>query len=176
MAKQIIRLTEGDIHNMIRSAVNRLLRESDEDNAWKDAYDKFNRGEIDSMDEYMRLARERFGGDEMARIKALNRHIEDKDARRAMRMSPEELAREKAWEKQYDIENGINHSSEDADLFDFEKERAEQLKKLTKKRMKQNARKPGSRRPADTPQEPTKFSGLSPEELEAKFKELGYGV
>lgn len=159
MAK-LIRLTESDVRNMIRATLNSVLRESNGD--WKAAYDKFNR-EGGDINDYLNLARDEFGGDEKARIKALNKHIKDNDARRELRMSPEELAKEKAWEKKYNREHNINVTDDDdSDLDDFEAEKQRQWLN--------RARKKAPKRPSVSQEEPTR----SPEEILAQMKELGF--
>ena len=52
MAK-VIRLTEGDLHRMIRESVNRILKEE-----WRASYDKWANGEYDDAEEGERLNRE----------------------------------------------------------------------------------------------------------------------
>lgn len=37
--KQIIRLTEGDLHNIVKESVNRVLKESYDDERYKKVYD-----------------------------------------------------------------------------------------------------------------------------------------
>ena len=159
MAK-IIRLTEGDIHNMIHEALQNVLKEANGD--WKAAYDKFN-SEGGDFNDYLNLARNEFGGDEKARIKALNKHIADKDAKRELRMNPEEIAREKTWERKYNREHGIGDDDSDLDFDDFEAEKEKQWKK----RAGHNAPKRASKINQDIPTR-------SPEEIERQMRELGY--
>jgi len=176
MAKQIIRLTESDLHKIIRESVKRIIKEEGETYGdWRDDYEKW-RNHIGNNDDgnellknYIGRAKSEFGGDESARISALNKHMAQKDSEREQRLSktdPDFLNWEKAWSRKYDAENGINNNV-DADTFDFEAEKA----KAAEQRGRRRTKKP---LPNTAKQTPSKFSGKSEEELEQLMKDMGF--
>ena len=54
MAKQIIKITESDLHNIIRKTVNRALMSE----GWKETYDKWSKGDYKDNDEGDKLNRQ----------------------------------------------------------------------------------------------------------------------
>ena len=71
MAKQIIRLTEGDLHRIIENAVNKIMISE----KWSDTYDKWADGNYKSREEGEKLNKQY--NDE------LKQEFPDKDARRS---------------------------------------------------------------------------------------------
>ncbi len=97
MAKQVIRLTEGDLHNIIKESVKRILKE-EQFGDWRDAYDAYmdylpsgndperhSKGE-DLRKAYMSQMDDAFGANKEARQKALNRHINYREMLRRERL------------------------------------------------------------------------------------------
>ena len=183
MARQIIKLTEQDLHNIIREAVNKAINEGFGD--WRDDYDAMQGyfgNDVDKQKElrgnYEKNVKDAFGDDEKARIKALNRHMDYRDSLRNDRLDKSRfkgpngenyLDWEAGWNTKYNAEHGIGDESiNDTDL-DTLIAQAAKRRERGRVRTKSNAEKLANS------QKPSKFDGLSADELEAKFKELGYG-
>lgn len=173
MAKQIIRLTEGDLHKIIKETVNKIINEEFGD--WRDDYEAWrnhtgdNEEGNDLLNKYLSRAKSEFGGDEKARIKALNKHMATNDSAREHRLAktdPDFLDWEKAWSRKYDAENGIN-ATDDSDAFDFEAEKEKAAAQRARKRSRLGSS--NNNKAVDS-----KFSGKSPEEIEMIMKNLGY--
>ena len=173
MARQIIRLTESDLHRIIKKSVNRILREGKYGD-WRDNYEEWMNYSGDDKEEGQRLNRawndalkSQYQGDEAGRLRALNNHFREKDSIRNQRQSPAERAREAEWERKYNIEHGIVGD----DNFDFDKA----VEKFEKQKMRSN-KKPNIINKEDDailPQS-SRFSGKSPEELEQMMKDMGF--
>lgn len=177
MKKQIVRLTESDLHRIIKESVKRIIREQ-EYGDWRDDYEKYKNfyGDPDEGEKlrkaYLNRTRSEFGGDEKARVKALNKHMSANDAEREKRLSstdPDFLAWEKAWSRKYDNEHGVN-ANDDNDFSDFETEKAKAAAQLDRKRIRVNRQKNND---ISTPVD-TKFSGKSPEEIEQMMRDMGF--
>lgn len=178
MARQIIKLTEEDLHKIIRESVNRILKEEGEFGDWRDDYEAWKNFAGDKeegnalLNKYLNRAKSEFGGDEKARIKALNKHMAANDAARDRRLAstdPKFLDWEKAWSRKYDAEHGIN-ATDDSDAFDFEAEKAKAAAQRERRRSKPSIKSIGK----ETPQTPSKFSGKSPEEIEQMMRDMGF--
>ena len=172
MARQIIRLTESDLHRIIKKSVNRILREAKYGD-WRDDYESWMNYSGDDKDEGNRLnkawndsLRNQYQGDEKGRLRALNDHFRERDSRRNLRMSPEERAREAEWERKYNIEHGIV----DDDNFDFDKA----VEKFEKQKIRANRKQNLNNQEDDTVPQSSKFSGKSPEELEQMMRDMGF--
>ena len=94
--KKVIRLTESDLHRIVKESVNKILKEEFGD--WRDAYDAYmdylpagndperhSKGE-DLRKAYMSQMDDAFGANKEARQKALNRHINYREMLRRERL------------------------------------------------------------------------------------------
>lgn len=162
MARQIIRLTESDLHRIIKKSVNRILRED-----WQDELTDFNRG---AGGESWHDSLKSQYPDRAERMKALNDYYRKRNTMRKERQSPEERAREAEWERKYNIEHGI--VDDDEEDFDFDKA----VEKFEKEKMRsRNKRNPISQDDEEvTVPQSLKFSGKSPEELEQMMRDMGF--
>ena len=182
MAKQIIRLTEGDLHKIIKESVKKIIREGNYGD-WRDDFDAYNSflGDPSKGDElgrkYYDKLKQQYNGDKVAMRKAMNDHFKEKDAAREKRLSktdPEYLDWENAFDKKYDLENGINvDDNESIDNFDFDAEKARQAAKRERKMASASSPRNRAKEISNT-STPSKFSGMSPEELEKMGANMGY--
>ncbi len=131
MKKQIIRLTESDLHNIIKESVNKILNESGRFNDWRDAYDAYmNHSGLDDdsrregerlRKEFTRQANLAYGGDpnkstfngDKRFFKDLDKHSKFRDSQRNYELSKTKSGRdyldwEDKWEREYNRNNGIS--------------------------------------------------------------------
>lgn len=182
MAKQIIRLTEGDLHKIIENTVKKIISEGNYGD-WRDDYEAWING-IQDKEEGTRLnnrwhdsLKQQFNGDKHAMRKALNDHFKEKDAARERRLSKEDpkfLDWENAWDKKYDLENNINTDDDESiDDFDFEAEKERQAAKRERKMRSMSSPKKKELE-IDTIETPSIYKGKSPEEIEKLGASMGY--
>jgi len=183
MAKQIIRLTEGDLHRIIENTVKKIIREGKYGD-WRDDYEEWINS-IQDKEEGARLnnkwhdsLKQQFNGDKRAMRNALNGHFKEKDAAREKRLSKEDpkfLDWENAWDKKYDLENNINVGNDESfDDFDFD---AEQAKQAAKRERKMASRKSPKKKESEMDvidDTPSIFKGKSADELEKLGASMGY--
>ena len=175
MARQIIRLTESDLHRIIKKSVNRVLREAKYGD-WRDDYESWINYNGDDKEEGQTLNRAWNDAlksqytDRAERMKELNDHYRKKNAMRDERMSPEERAREAEWNRKYNIEHGI--VDDDDDNFDFDKA----VEKFEKQKMRSRNNRSSINQDDEevTVPQSLKFSGKSPEELEQMMRDMGF--
>ena len=86
MANKMIKLTESDIHAIIRNVISRINEEDEKKKGWTDSYDKWSetygdkkKGEKLSDDWHEKLKQEYPNKKE--RRKAINRHCKELDAK-----------------------------------------------------------------------------------------------
>ena len=165
MAKQVIRLTEGDLHRIIKESVKKILREEEEaPYDWRADFNKYHDTVDMSPEEgtalhkrYMDGARKEFGGNEKARIKEFNRLWKEREAKQRMRKSPEQLAKDDLWNRRYNAEHGIN-----VDDFDDDNDVIQNaLERAMKKR--------GASTPTSAPSD---SRTMSDDELQARLRDL----
>jgi len=155
MANQIIRITESDLHNIIKESVVKILNEEN----WQDAFDRFlDAPDITDSAEGTKLQKAKddaikaeFGKDFGARARAMKKYFRDREAKKMGKMT----AAQKAEYLKYDDPNDNDDS--DFDYFAAEKSKgfapkADVVEPVDKKKsiMKNNP-----------------YAGKTPEELEA---------
>jgi len=197
MAKRIIRLTESDLHKIIKESVVRALNEADSVKDkfstyrkepwgdWRDDYDAYMddlkvgdkpAGE-DARLKYISAANRDFGGDPSSKtftgdksfFKALKKHQQYRDVN-DKHLSPAQRAARHQMDLDHDLKYGFNPDDEAAGGIASGEE---PMKKRARRGSLMTKVKPdASFRKQEEPK--SKFSGLSPEELEAKMKEMGF--
>ena len=173
MAKQIIKLTEQDLHDIIRTAVNKVIKEGFGD--WRDDYDAYmgyygkdKDKQKELRQKYDDSVKAEFGDDEKARIKALNKHMDSRDSLRDNMLNKSQKGRdyldwESAWNSKYNAEHGIGDEGiGEADLDSL-------IAKAAQKRERGAMRTKPKAVPQAEPQKPTR----SPEEIEAQMRAMG---
>lgn len=163
MAKQIIRLTEGDLHRIIENSVKKIIRESD----WQKAFNDFlDMPDITDSAEGAKLQKAKddaikaeFGNDEKARAKAVKRYFKNRERDKMSKMS----AKQREEYLKYD---DPNEDDDDAELNAFAAEKA----KSRYRGLKPSARVGSSAFKKAVEAQNNPFAGRTPEELEALLK------
>ena len=198
MGRQIIRLTESDLHKIIKESVIRALNEAESVKDkfstyrkepwgdWRDDYDAYmddiRVGDKPAGEEarlkYIASANRDFGGDpskkefngDQAFFKALKRHQQYRDIH-DKHLSPAQREARHQMDMDYDEKYGFNPDDEAAGGIAAGE--AEPMKKRARRGSLMTKIKPDETfRKAEEPK--SKFSGMSPEELEAKMREMGF--
>ena len=172
MAKRIIRLTESDLHRIIKNSVKKIIREAEEPYDWRSDFhlyhDSVNMKPEDGTalhKKYMDGARQEFGGDEKARVKEFNRLWKEREARRKMRQTPEQIAKEDLWDRKYNAEHGIEGDEfEDTDFDD------EAMQKALDRAKRKKAS--GLKRQMALDNQISQERTMSDDELQARLKDL----
>lgn len=204
MAKRIIRLTESDLHRIIKESVIRTLNEAEKDGKsskkavkdmfndyeefedWRKQYDDYMDHILDRDKAEGEAARLRyiaainrdfggdpssksFTGDKKAFKKAYDKHSRYRDTH-DKHISPQARRDRHQMDLDYDEKYGFNPDDEAAGgVVSGE----EPVKKRARRGSLMTKVKPdASFLKKEEPK--SKFSGLSPEELEAKMKEMGF--
>jgi len=116
MAKQIIRLTESDLHRMIRESVDRILKEG-----WKDSYDKWSSGKYENDDDGEKLNRKWNSElkaehpDKKDRRSEFNKHTKSKDSSASKEFEKKWKASggEERFKQDYKKKYGVDINDED---------------------------------------------------------------
>ena len=173
MAKQIIKLTESDLHNIIKTAVNKVIKEAYGD--WRDDYDAYmgyygkdKDKQKELRQKYDNSVKSTFGDDEKARIQALNKHMDSRDSERDKMLNKSQKGRDYLdWESAFDTKYNAEHGIGDESIKDMDLDSL--IAKAAQKRERGAMRTKPKAIPQAEPQKPTR----SPEEIEAQMRAMG---
>jgi len=180
MAKQIIRLTESDLHRIIKESVKRIIKEDwhDELSSIYDAGKKEDSAgiDLDKASSILKNLKRQYGSDKEGYSRAVNKFFSDREKRDDFEKAKRDPAFE-LWSDEH--ESTFNDEgypmAKDFEPLPFNRERYN--KRIKNGEMPRALRRSYSSGPQEVPETPSvnsPYKGKSSEEIEQMMRDMGF--